>query len=148
MIKGSLNTMNYLEPNGAFNKFKAFFKRRHTADIYTQYGIYNVRAFDLHIAFTHSGRAYFKYDNVSYDSPAIFKILNFLEKSDGVYVRLVLEGDGVKNEEYFYNYCCVVEHIYNNIHFFGGYRERDAKILYMFKHSGITPKVYWHDKLY
>ena len=148
MIKGSLHTMNYLEPKGIFNRFKAFFRKRHTANIYTQYGIYNVRAFDLHIAFTRSRVPYFKYDKVSYDTPAIFKILNFLEKSENVYVRIVLEGDNVRDEECFYNYCSVIEHIYNNIHFFGGYRERDGKVIYQFKYSEAMPKVNWYTKLY
>jgi hypothetical protein len=148
MIKGSLHTMNYLTPNGMFNKFKAFFRRRHTADIYTQYGIYNVRAFDLHVAFTSSGKAYFAYSGISYESPSIFKILNFLEKNGNIYIRIVLEGEGVKDEEYFYNYCSVLEHIYKNIYFFGGYREKDAKIIYLFKHSAITPKIYWCNVLY
>lgn len=148
MIKGSLHTMNYLKPKGFIGNFKAFFRKGHFADIEVQYDLYNVRAFDLHVAFTHSGKPYFSYNGISYKSPSIYKILNFLDRNNDVYVRIVLEGDGVRNEEHFYNFCSILEQIYKNMHFFGGYREKDSKIIYLFKGCGFMPKINWYRRLY
>lgn len=148
MIRGSLNTMNYLEPIGFLNKIKAFFKRRHDADICVQYSIYNVRAFDIHVNFNASGKPYFEYDSIPYQTTSIYKMMNFLDKNNDVYVKVVLEGNSVKNEEQFYNYCSTIERIYQNIHFFGGYRKKDSKVIYEFNNGGIIPKINWYDKFF
>jgi hypothetical protein len=51
-------------------------------------------------------------------------------------------------EKRFSNFCHNIEQIYSNINFFGGYSEKDAKILYIFKKSHISKKIYWYNRLY
>ena len=144
-MTGSLNSMTYLNPKGFINKIKALFKTRHTANIAVQYEIYGVRTFDFHIDFSKSGKAYFKYEGVAYETFSVYSILNYLNKKKGVQVRLVLEGEG--KEERFCKYCSVLEKIYTNINFFGGYVENTKRQIYAFKHTLLFPKIDWVKKL-
>ena len=148
-MKGSLNSTNYLMPFGRINRIKAFFKKRHTANIEDQYNIYGIRVFDFHIDFTGNNRAIYRYDGIPYETFSIYTHLNFLNKKGDTKVRIVLEDDSNKEikESRFINYCVILEKIYKDIEFFGGYREKDGKILYKFKHLYIPNKVYWYDKL-
>jgi len=148
-MKGSLNSTNYLVPFGFLNKIKAFFKKRHTASIEEQYEIYGVRAFDFHIDFTKNNRAIFKYDGIPYDTFSIYSCLNYLNKKGNAKVRMVLEDDSFKAEKEarFNEYCSVIEKIYKDIEFFGGYREEDRKTLYKFKHIYVPIKIKWYDIL-
>jgi hypothetical protein len=148
MIKGSLNSMNYLEPNGFINKFKYYFKRHHYADIIVQYEVYSIRAFDFHIDFDKNGKAFFKYDGISYKTKSIYGVLNYLGEKNNIYIKVIFEGKGATKEKRFSNFCHNIEQIYSNINFFGGYSEKDAKILYIFKKSHIAKKIYWYNSLY
>lgn len=137
--------MNYLKPYGFLNNLKCHFRKRHTADIRTQYEIYSIRTFDFHIDFTKTDRAYFKYDGISYETFSVYEVLNYLNKKGDTQVRIVFEG---KNKvARFCSYCAIIERIYPKIHFFGGYRAYDLKELYSFKNSYITSKIDWYERL-
>ena len=148
MIKGSLNSMNYLNPCGFINRIRYFFKKHHYADITVQYEVYNIRAFDLHIDFDKSGKAFFKYSNIVYETDSVYNVLNYLEKKKDVYVKIIFEGKGEVKEKRFNNFCYNIERIYSDINFFGGYSEKNAKLLYIFKKSYIANKIYWYKHLY
>ena len=90
-------------------------------------------------------KAYFKYEGVAYETFSVYSILNYLNKKKGVQVRLVLEGEG--KEERFCNYCSILEKIYTNINFFGGYVENTKRQIYAFKHTLLFPKIDWVKKL-
>ena len=142
-MKGSLNTMDYLEPYGFINKIKSHFRKHNTANIQTQYDVYNVRAFDLHIDFTDTGKAYFKYDGVAYETFSIYEVLNYLNKKGDTQVRMVFEGKDKENR--FREYCHIIEKIYTNIHFFGGYSEYDFKEVYAFKQNYAYGIIDWYE---
>ena len=144
-MKGSFNKMTYLRPCGFMNRIRCFFKKHHTADIYVQYEIYNIRTFDLHIDFTRTNRSQFKYDGIPYETFSVYEVLNFLEKKGDTQVRLVFESGKheTDKEKKFCEYCNVLEKIYKNIHFFGGYRECDSRQLYAFKNPYILSKIDW-----
>ena len=148
-MKGSLNSTNYLTPFGLLNKIKAHFKKRHTASIEEQYEIYGVRAFDLHIDFTKRNKAVYKYDGIQYETFSIYSCLNFLNKKGDAKVRIVLEDEtfNAEKEIRFNEYCSIIEKIYKDIEFFGGYREEDRKTLYKFKHIYVPIKIKWYDIL-
>lgn len=146
-MKGSLNTMTYLKPYGFFSKIKLFFKNHHTADIQVQYEIYNVRTFDFHIDFTKSGRAFFRYDGIPYETFSVYNQLNYLNKKGDTQVRIVLEGEGEWKERKFCEYCTILEKIYKDIRFFGGYREHDKRQLFAFKNHFILSKIDWCNNL-
>lgn len=148
-MKGSLNSTNYLKPYGFFNKIKLFFKNHHTADIQVQYNIYGIRVFDLHIDFTYTGRAFYRYDGVTYETFSIYDVLNFLEKKGDTIVCITLEDKfkSHKKEVRFKEYCKVIEKLYPNIKFFGGNRAHDMKSLYKFKNFFNSKKIDWYSKL-
>ena len=143
-MKGSLNTMNYLKPYGFINRLKAIFKKRHTADIKTQYEIYRIRTFDFHIDFTKNEKAYFKYDGIPYETFSVYEHLNYLNRKGNTQVRLVFEGT---NDKKFHEYCSLVEKLYKDIRFFGGYREKDLKIIYKFDNAPIISDITWYKQL-
>ena len=146
---GSLNSTNYLKPVGYLNKIKIFFKKHHSADIKTQYEIYRVRAFDLHIDFKSSGKAIYKYDGIQFETFSIYDTLNFLEKKGDTFVRIALEDDKMskEKEKKFYDYCKIIEKLYSNIVFFGGYRTCDIKQIYKFNNYFNSKYIKWISRL-
>lgn len=155
---GSLHTMSYLEPHNSFKNLIARFKRTQKINIVEQYEKYNVRAFDFHLYFVGSkGRAIFKYGCIEYETFSIFEVLNYLNTKNDVYVRIVLEdnGESISNdyrtnlEKRFIEYCKMITSVYNNINFFGGYREHDSKQIYKFKSNAPDNLVFYKrvDKL-
>ena len=141
---GSLNTMSYLEPHKWWKKPLVRLKRSQRVTVQEQYEKYNVRAFDLHIYFKeNNGRAIFKYGRIEYQTFSVYEVLNYLNRQENVYVRIVLEDTNpnkpksvlAEKESRFYDYCCKIERLYYNIKFFGGYREFDSKKIYHFKND-------------
>lgn len=147
-MKGSLSTMNYLEPKGFFNKLLAFFKSRHTASLETQYNIYRVRAFEFRIDFDKCGKAFFKYGGVEYLTDSIYSYLNYLDSKGNVMVKVLLEDDSrnIEKEKKFNEYCSAIENIYQNIAFTGGYRTCDLKLIYRFKYVFYSEGIEWKEK--
>ena len=147
-MKGSLSTMNYLEPKGFFNKLLAFFKSRHTASLETQYNIYGARAFEFRIDFDKNGKAFFKYGGIEYLTDSIYSYLNYLDGKGNVMVKILLEDDSknVEKEKKFNEYCSAIEKIYQNIAFTGGYRTYDLKLIYRFKYVIYSESIDWIEK--
>ena len=141
---GSFHSMSYLKAHKFKYRLINWLKRAQTVDIFKQYEECGIRAFDLHIYFLNkNGKAIFKYGNIEYNTFSIFEILNYLNSKSNIFVRIVLEDLGehmtvdgrIMLEKRFINYCQMIESIYKNIVFFGGYRECDSKQLYKFKND-------------
>lgn len=155
---GSLHTMSYLKPHSLFNRIIVWLKRTQTHNIQEQYEKYNVRAFDLHLYFVgNKGRAIFKYNGVEYETFSVYEILNYLNSKKNVYIRIVLEDNGEilspekRNslEVRFAEYCNIINSIYSNLKFFGGYREYDRKQIFEFKNGRPKGLIFYRrvDKL-
>lgn len=142
---GSLHTMNFLKPYGFLNKLKLFFKNRNSASLEVQYGLYNVRAFDFHIDFTKTNKAIFKYDGMPYETFSIYNYLNYLNAKKDTVVQISLEDMSLSSEKEarFKEYCSIIENIYKNITFIGGFRVNDKKKLYEFKRFYPNSKIVW-----
>lgn len=165
MIIGSRDSMSYLEPHVSskwfsfIERYIAKLKSAQVVDIKTQYEVYGVRAFDIHISFLkNTDKAYFKYDTVDYETFSIYDILNYLNTKLNANVRIVLEDLGeeigaverARLESRFAEYCQMIELLYPNICFYGGYREFDLKQLYKFKKMPPNNIVFYRrvDKLF
>jgi len=143
---GSLHSMSYLRPHRLKDRIINWLKRAQTVSIFEQYEKCGIRAFDIHLYFLNkNGKAIFKCGNTEYETFSVFEILNYLNSKQNVYVRIVLEDLGEHMAKdcretlkiRFINYCQIIESVYKNIHFFGGYREFDLKRLYKFKGNYI-----------
>ena len=147
-MKGSLSTMNYLEPQGFFDKLRAFFKTRHTANLKTQYEIYGARAFEFRIDFDKAGRTFFKYGGIKYETFSIYEYLNYLDKKGNTMVKILLEDDdrNIEKEKKFKEYCSTIEKIYQNIAFTGGYRTCDLRLIHRFKYVIYSESIDWKEK--
>jgi hypothetical protein len=149
---GSLKSMSFLEAFSKWEKLFACLKKTQTTSIEEQYEKHNVRAFDFHITFVNSyKRAVLKYGNINYNTFSMYEYFNFLNKKKDTYVRIVLEEKypNDKLENRFCEYCKIIETIYKDIKFFGGYREFDKKQLYKFKNKEPEDLIFYErvDKL-
>jgi hypothetical protein len=150
---GSLNSMSFLGSKKNWkNPFSWFKKKAQIVDIKEQYEKYNVRAFDMHLSFVgNNKKAVFTYDGVSHETFSVYEYLNYLNNRENTYVRVVLEADenSVALETRFHEYCSIIESIYPNIIFFGGYRESDSKLIYHFKNDAPDNIIFYKrvDKL-
>lgn len=147
-MKGSLNTMNYLKPQGFINKVRAFFKTRHSANLKTQYEVYLAKAFEFCIDFDKNGKAFFKYDGISYETFSIYEYLNYLDKKSGALVRITLDDStlSIDKEKKFIEYCSTIDQIYKHVTFTGGYRVNDFRHLYKFNGFYIGDEIEWVKK--
>jgi hypothetical protein len=150
---GSLKSMSFLGKHKTWkNPFSWFNKKVQIVNIKEQYEKYNVRAFDMHLTFVgKSKKAVFIYDGISYETFSIYEYLNYLNNVGNAYVRIVLEADkdSIDLETRFYEYCSIIESIYQKIKFFGGYRESDSKLIYKFENDAPNDLVFYErvDKL-
>lgn len=150
---GSLKSMSFLGANKTWkNPFLWRSKKTQIVDIKEQYEKYNVRAFDMHLTFVgKSKKAIFAYDGIIYETFSIYEYLNYLNNVGNAYVRVVLDADkkSIELETRFYEYCSIIESIYQKIKFFGGYRESDFKLIYKFKNDAPNDLVFYErvDKL-
>lgn len=146
---GSIHSMSYLDTHGFFDRIKAYFKRCQHATIEEQYEKFNVRVFDIHIYFINENfkRAVFKMGDIEFETFSIFEVMNFFDRHDNVYVRMVLEETDLEAHDINYNlamearfreYCAMLESVFKNIKFFGGYRECDSHKIYHFNYDHPT----------
>lgn len=150
---GSLKSMSFLDIHKTWKKPFSWLKcKTQTVNIKEQYEKYNVRAFDMHFTFIgENKKAVFAYDGVRYETYSIYEYLNYLDSVGNTYARVVLEAnkDSIELETRFYEYCSIIESIYQRINFFGGYRESDSKLIYRFKNDCPEDVVFYKrvDKL-
>ena len=150
---GSLKSMSFLGSKKSWNNPFSWFRRKtQVVSIKEQYEKYNVRAFDMHLSFSNKNKkAVFSYDGVDYKTFSVYEFLNYLDNMENAYVRVVLEADekSIESEKLFCEYCSTIELIYQNISFFGGYRESDSKSIYRFKNDCPKDVIFYErvDKL-
>ena len=128
MIIQSHNSWSYLKPKKWWMKLLAFTARCQAYDIYDQYYLYDVKAFDLRIRFDNDGNIIIAHGLIEYDytQEKLMEDLDFLNKIKGITVRVLHE---VRNEKqytnqsvFFYiNFCRHLREKFKNIEFYGGY---------------------------
>lgn len=152
MLIGTLQSMSYLNPKKGFWNYFARKRQSQTVSLEEQYHKYGVRVFDLHIYFTGKNLHYcvFKYGNEIYDGFSVFEALSFLSRCrDKVYVKMVLEDTskrGKENEELakrFDEYCSIIELIFPDVNFYGGYRECDGEKIHTFNKECPTDVIFY-----
>lgn len=148
MVIGTSKSMSYLKQKHGLLSFFSRLRQHQTVSIQEQYDKYDVRAFDIHISFTGKNLHYstFKYGNETYENFSVIEALSYLNRCpEKVYVRLLLEDSGnidhherLRLSDRFMEYCRILDMLYPDIAFFGGYRVSDEALLYEF--DSETPK--------
>lgn len=146
---GSNNSLTYLRPSSWWSKIFRYFGKCQSATYQEQYEYCGVRLFDLRLYADKHCHIIAKYGSHKYSIFSLYEILNYLDKKGDVTIRITFEAyvDDIlgdveyrRIEEKFIQICNVIETIYPNIKYFGGYRAYDKKKLYVFnyeKENGI-----------
>lgn len=149
MIIGTHNTFSYLKPKRwwlrPFN-FIAKCQNTHFTELKELYPQKEVGlCFDIRVYWDEGscswnlahGSMSFKLDSC-FGILSIFSVLNTLGYDRDIYVRLILEREGM--EDLFICLCSEVEETFTNITFYGGVRKKDWKQLYKFKNNHLELK--------
>lgn len=149
MLIGSNNSLTYLRPSSWWSRFFRWFGRCQSTTYKEQYEYCGVRLFDLRLYADEHCHIIAKNGNTRYSIFSLYEILSYFDKKGDVTIRISFDAtvsDTVNNSEYnrieekFVNTCKIIETIYPNINYFGGYRICDSKLLYKFwyeRHNGI-----------
>jgi len=111
-------------------------------DYREQFVKYGVRLFDLRVWFDNALNLQVCHGQMVFDATSSYQreFLEYLNSKNGCYVRVILEEDTIrktdrmldKKECAFMEFCKKIEEEYPFIHFFGGNRKCDWKVLYDF----------------
>lgn len=135
--------MTYLSPSTWWAKVFRFIGKCQSADYKEQYKFHGVRFFDLKLSIAAKDEVIIKNGNIEYKGFEINKVLNFFNEMSDVMVRITLEvsfDERLKPnyehiEKKFKETCKMVEAIYPDVKFIGGYRSYDKKVLYEFEYE-------------
>lgn len=140
MIIGSNNSLTYLEPCCFWLKPFKYFGRCQEREYDIQYDYCGVRLFDFRLYADRNNHIIIKNGNYEYPSVSFYEILDFLNKKGDVIVLLTIDDlytyesaariKAIDNK--FIEICNIIEVIYKNIGFCGGYRQGDRTKLYHF----------------
>ena len=137
---GSNNSLTYLKPcNTWFKIFKQYGKCQ-DRDCETQYIFHGVRLFDFKLFVDKKNHIIIKNGNCQYPMFSFYETLDFLNKKGDAVVLISLERQSeymtenmLKSiERKFIEICQVIENIYEDIGFCGGYRQSDKSKIYSF----------------
>lgn len=136
----SHNSFTFLKPKKWYMKLFNFMSRCQRKTIKEQYNNYDVRMFDLRVAFDENGNPSIKHGLMNYGYNNIGNTLKWLnDKGDSIFMRVILEASRKKctntQEEYFKQYCNWLENNFPNIKFTEGCRKYDWHNLYKFSNS-------------
>lgn len=137
LILASHNSFTYLKPKRWYMKPFNFMSKCQSKGIREQYNDYNVRLFDLRVAFDKHLNPYIRHGIMNYGYKDVEASLSFLNsRNDTIYVRVILENNSReyndKQSTSFYNYCKYLQDKYPNIKFLDGVRKFDWVRLYDF----------------
>lgn len=136
MLIGSNNSLTYLEPSNYWFKIFSHFKRCQNIDYSDQYTFYGVRLFDFRLYVDKNNHIIVKNDNCEYPIFSFYEVLDYLNRRGDAIVLITLETDSLSVnapiESKFIETCRIIEAIYEEIRFCGGYRKSDKKQLYEF----------------
>ena len=144
MLIGSNNSLTYLRPSSWWSRLFRWFSRCQSATYKEQYEYCGVRLFDLKLYADEHCHIIAKNENTKYSIFSLYEILSYFDKKGDVTIRIsfdVTVSDMVNDSEYnrieekLVNTCKIIETIYPNINYFGGYRTCDGKLLYKFRYE-------------
>lgn len=138
----SHDSFTYFKPKKWYMKMFNFMSRCQRKNIKEQYENYNVRMFDLRIAFDKNGNPFVRHGLMNYGYEGIVEILNWLnDKKEDIYIRVILERSerecGNTQETSFKYYCTWLESNFPNIKFTEGRRKYDWCQIYAF--TNVSP---------
>lgn len=141
MIIGSTSSLTYQQPKSWWKRLIWRLTRHQEVDYEIQYKFYGVRLFELKLYVDKKNKLVIKNDGMTYKIFSLYQILDFFDKMGDVSVLVTLnesfddyvyDGDIHTIEKKFIENCKAFETIYENIMFYGGYREFDKKQLFKF----------------
>lgn len=144
MLIGSNNSLTYLRPSSWRSRVFKWFGECQSSTYIQQYEYCGVRLFDLRLYADEHCHIIVRNRNFRYSIFSLYEILSYFNKKGDVTVRISFEAtlsDLINDSEYsrieekFVQICKIIESIYPNINYFGGYRSYDNKVLYKFRHE-------------
>ena len=152
MFIGSNNSLTYLRPSAWWSKAFKWLGKCQSADYKEQYAYCGVRFFDFHLYADNHCHAIIKNGKYKYNLFSFYEILKYLNDKGDVTLNVVFEAslyDKDNDTEYkriekkFSEICGIMEAIYSNIRYIGGYRKYDGEKLYTFKYEAEngTPNI-------
>lgn len=141
MIIGSTNSLTYSRPSSWWHNMLWWRTRHQEVDYELQYRFYGVRLFEFKLYVNKNKRIVVRSENAIYSIFSFYEILDFFNKMGDVTLLITLNET---LDEYMLDYnhaiekkfiesCRIMETIYKDIMFCGGYREYDEKQLYEFE---------------
>ena len=151
MIIGSTNSLTYQHPQSWWKHVIGWYNKHQEVDYEIQYKFYGVRLFNLKLYVDKGGHIVIRSGNTLYPISSFYEILDYLNKMGDVTILVTLDetfeehmyDSNGRIEKKFKENCHIMETIYKNIMFCGGYREFDKKVIYEFRWESIngTPKI-------
>lgn len=144
MLIGSNNSLTYLRPSSWWSRVFKWFGECQSSTYIEQYEYCGVRLFDLRLYANKHCHIIARNGNFRYSIFSLNEILSYFNKKGDVTVRISFEAtfsDLINDSEYsrieekFVQICKIIESIYPNINYFGGYRSYDNKVLYKFRYE-------------
>ena len=144
MLIGSNNSLTYLRPSSWWSRVFKWFGECQSSTYIQQYEYCGVRLFDLRLYADEHCHIIVRNRNFRYSIFSLYEILSYFNKKGDVTVRISFEAtlfDLINDSEYsrieekFVQICKIIESIYPNINYFGGYRSYDNKVLYKFRYE-------------
>ena len=119
-LKGTNNSMSYLEPFSRWRKRLSFLWRTQSKSYQEQYEDYGIRVFDLHIRFDNYNHAVFCAGRTMLRTFSFYEVVNYFNKKGDCTVRIVLDlekgelyKEGMTNQKKrFYEFCNIIEQLY------------------------------------
>lgn len=136
----SHNSFTFLNPKKWYMRPFNFIAKCQSKTIQEQYSLYNVRMFDLRVAFDKHGYPLIKHGLMDYDFSNVKRDLEWLNKRrTTIYVLVILERNkwntSLKEEQHFIDFCRYLENKYTKIKFLDGRRKYDWFTLYDFNNA-------------
>lgn len=143
MVVGANNSMSYLRPTNWWARIFPFIGRTQNVDYEQQYRYCGTRFFDLRLGVSKSNHIIFKNGKIKYETFSLYNVLSFFDNVGDVTVRITLDvsfeemmsSDYPSMEAKFIETCKVIETIYPEVRYIGGYRKFDKKQLFTFKYE-------------
>ena len=140
MFIGSNNSLTYLEPCCLWSKVLKYFGRCQNREYDIQYTFHGVRFFDIKLFVDNNNHIMIKNGAYKYTVFSFYEILDFFNKKGDVSVLITLDTPfGYESEtrmeaieRRFIATCGIIESIYGNIKFYGGYTQETKEKLYRF----------------
>jgi hypothetical protein len=141
MFIGSNNTLTYLEPSNMWFKMFKNLGQCQNIDYELQYTLWSARLFDFRLYSDKHGHIIIKNGHYEYPLFSLYEVLDYLNKRGDAIVYITLdnykayetekEKENIKKR--LHEYCRVIESIYEETMFCGGYARSDGEEIYSFE---------------